>query len=204
MNIPKPLGKEIRERVIANRAEGKSIKDIAECLRISTRSVPRIIKRHQETDSVSPGRSSGRPRITTSSQNEQLRAASQVCPFATASSHRSAMGLGMSIETVKRRLREDNLFGRKAAQKKNLTIGNQMDTVYADGCPLLVCWELVRIDGHLTAVLHHTIDILEQVLLPTVRAVYGKERFFFVHDSSPVHTASIVTRWLQEHPQVRP
>ncbi|XP_023238255.1 uncharacterized protein LOC111637078 [Centruroides sculpturatus] len=60
--------------------------------------------------------------------------------------------------------------------------------------------ELVCIDGHLTAVQY--IEILEQMLLPTVRAVYGEERFFFVHDRSPVHTAGIVKRWLEQQPQV--
>ncbi|XP_023220890.1 uncharacterized protein LOC111622701 [Centruroides sculpturatus] len=125
--MPKALSNDLRERIIAHRAEGKTIADITQCLRISTRTVSRIIKKHQDTASVSAGQSSRRPRLTTPNQDEQLRAASRANPFATTSSHRMAMELNVSTNTVKRRLREGKLYGRKAAKKENLTLGNQID-----------------------------------------------------------------------------
>ena len=46
------------------------------------------------------------------------------------------------------------------------------------------------------------IEILDEVMLPTVRAMNfpWPERFYFQHDRSPVHTSRIVRTWFEEHP----
>ena len=48
------------------------------------------------------------------------------------------------------------------------------------------------------------VEILEEVLLPTVRAMFVPEpiQFYLLHDNSPIHTARIVTQWLQEHREI--
>ena len=58
--------------------------------------------------------------------------------------------------------------------------------------------ELARIDGRFTA--DHYIEILEEVMVPTVRAMNFPfpERFTFMHDNCPVHTARVVRRWFEE------
>lgn len=46
------------------------------------------------------------------------------------------------------------------------------------------------------------LDILEQVMLPTVRNFYPQDevpRFSFVQDNCPIHKAGIVKNWFQQH-----
>lgn len=47
-------------------------------------------------------------------------------------------------------------------------------------------------------------DILEGVLIPTVRAmVYpDPEPFYFLQDNSPIHTCRIVQEWFSDHPEI--
>ena len=47
------------------------------------------------------------------------------------------------------------------------------------------------------------IDILEEVLLPTVRAMAlpAPEPIYLVQDNSPVHTAGVVNQWFAGHPE---
>ena len=48
-------------------------------------------------------------------------------------------------------------------------------------------------------------DILEDVLLPSVRAVYpAPEHIFMVQDNCPVHTSLLVREWFEEHPSITP
>ena len=63
--------------------------------------------------------------------------------------------------------------------------------------------ELVDIPGRLTAADY--VDILEDVLLPTVRALFADEDTFHVYlcqDNSPIHTARVVRDWFVRHPEV--
>lgn len=43
------------------------------------------------------------------------------------------------------------------------------------------------------------IDILENIMLPSVNAVFPENNFVYQHDNCRVHTARIVTGWLQQH-----
>ncbi|XP_067123636.1 uncharacterized protein, partial [Centruroides vittatus] len=125
--MPKPLSKELRELIIKHREEGKTIEYIAECLKISTRVVSKIIQQHKETESLSPKKKTGRPRLTTPAEDASLQSSSQANPFKTARKHRNELNLSVSVDTVKRRLRQFNLFGQWAAKKQTLSIANQFD-----------------------------------------------------------------------------
>lgn len=48
------------------------------------------------------------------------------------------------------------------------------------------------------------VEILEEVLLPSVRAmVYpDPEPFYFLHDNSPIHTCGVVQTWFSHHPEI--
>ena len=58
--------------------------------------------------------------------------------------------------------------------------------------------ELADIEGTFTA--DKYIEILEEVMLPSVRAYAFPypERVILMHDRCPIHTARAVTRWLNE------
>ena len=62
--------------------------------------------------------------------------------------------------------------------------------------------ELAMTDGHLTG--EKYIEILEEVLLPTVRAMVIPEpnTIKFVQDLSPIHQCIIVRQWFAEHPEI--
>lgn len=64
-------------------------------------------------------------------------------------------------------------------------------------------WELVDVGpGRLTG--QKYADILEDVLLPTVRAmVYpDPEPFYFLQDNSPINTCRIVQEWFSDHLEI--
>lgn len=49
-------------------------------------------------------------------------------------------------------------------------------------------------------------ELLEEVMLPTVRAVYpGEEvpQFYFFQDNCPIHRARVVQNWLLQYPEIR-
>ena len=58
------ISNDLRRLVIRMHQQGRNQQDIADTVGILQCTVSRIIRRHQETGSVSPGRSSGRTRIT--------------------------------------------------------------------------------------------------------------------------------------------
>lgn len=63
--------------------------------------------------------------------------------------------------------------------------------------------ELVEVSPHMNA--DEYINILENVLLPSVRNIYTEAevpRFRLVQDNSAVHTARIVKEWFAHHPEI--
>ena len=62
--------------------------------------------------------------------------------------------------------------------------------------------ELVAVDERLNSAQY--VKILEEVMLPSVRAMLLPEPLpiHFVMDNSPVHTATVVTDWFLQHPEV--
>lgn len=63
--------------------------------------------------------------------------------------------------------------------------------------------ELIEVSPHMDALEY--IDILENVLLPSVRKIYSKDdmpTFRLVQDNSAVHTAHVVQEWFAQHPEI--
>lgn len=56
--------------------------------------------------------------------------------------------------------------------------------------------ELVQVSARNTA--QGYLDILQNVMLPTVRTVYPDEHIYFVHDNCAVHRAHIVQEWFNK------
>ncbi|KAF2890232.1 hypothetical protein ILUMI_15941 [Ignelater luminosus] len=57
--------------------------------------------------------------------------------------------------------------------------------------------ELIRTSPRMTAAEY--LDILQDVLLPSVEAIYpGLHQFTFVHDNSAVHKARMVSKWFRK------
>ena len=48
------------------------------------------------------------------------------------------------------------------------------------------------------------VELLEDVMLPTVRAMLFPDQtpFHLVQDNSPIHTSRVVRTWFQEHPEI--
>lgn len=61
--MPRAITKEIRDLVIHHRENGVSVNEIAEMLDISRRTVIRICKCPAERGTLSPFKSTGRPRV---------------------------------------------------------------------------------------------------------------------------------------------
>lgn len=63
--------------------------------------------------------------------------------------------------------------------------------------------ELIRLDGRFRG--EDYVRILEEVLLPSVRAVLPHPQpIILVHDRSPIHMCMEVREWLHDHPEVVP
>jgi len=60
--------------------------------------------------------------------------------------------------------------------------------------------ELVEIGGRLNA--HQYIDILQDVMLPTVRQQYPDGDILFVQDNCSIHRTRIVEDWFDDHPEI--
>lgn len=55
--------------------------------------------------------------------------------------------------------------------------------------------ELVEVGGKFNS--HNYLEILRDVMLPTVRVTYPNEHIYFVHDNCSIHKARVVQDWLQ-------
>ena len=67
--------------------------------------------------------------------------------------------------------------------------------ISADGAGDIVC-----IEGTFNK--EKYIDILENVLLPSIRNRFPNRPVRFIQDLSPIHTARVVRSWFQEHPEI--
>jgi hypothetical protein len=57
--------------------------------------------------------------------------------------------------------------------------------------------DFVRIEGNL--VKEKYVDILENILLPSILSKFPNSKVFFTQDQSPFHTSRIVQRWFRSH-----
>ncbi|KAF2892308.1 hypothetical protein ILUMI_13866 [Ignelater luminosus] len=76
--------------------------------------------------------------------------------------------------------------------------------VFGAGCPKMAQERLLRVTPSRFSSRQY-IRVLEDVLLPSVSAVYPEDKmatFIFVQDNSSIRTAQIVQEWFEEHPEI--
>ena len=60
--------------------------------------------------------------------------------------------------------------------------------------------DFVRINGRFNK--EKYLEILQNVLLPSIIQRFPDGRVNFIHDNSPIHTARVIKSWFQEHPEI--
>lgn len=116
-----PSTSEMRGGIMALYLEGESTKYITEKIGVSKRTVERWIKRYKEEGTTKNRHRSGRPRITTVMQDQEIIKTMEVQPVQSAVAVCDKLELECSSRTVVRRLRESGLFARIPATKPVLT-----------------------------------------------------------------------------------
>lgn len=123
------ISSEIRSAIVILHNEGKSERAIASQLKLSKTCVHNAITRYKETNNYRDRPRSGRPRATTSSEDHFIVVTSKRNRRLTASEIRAEVNKSrskpVSLTTVKRRLRDANLFGRVAVRKPLLRPQNK-------------------------------------------------------------------------------
>lgn len=116
-----PLWK--RQKVVELSVSNKSTREIAAALNMHASTVGYIVRRHAKTGVIENLPKSGRPSKLTKSDALHLVIESKRDPTKSAKQLRSDTGLSstVSISTIKRALRQNNLFGRIALKKPCLT-----------------------------------------------------------------------------------
>lgn len=123
--MPRPTGIGVRHRILAYADTGLSQTAIAARIGVRRETVNRILKRNQQTGSVDPGKSTGRPRVSTVRDDRVLvRLARQdrfkSCNVLTAEWNQQA-NIRASSRTVNRRLIQMGYRARRCAVKPKLT-----------------------------------------------------------------------------------
>ena len=123
--MPKQLSDEEYFRVITYKNDmSMNAVHIADELQIARQTVAAIIKRHRQTGSPLPkikGRKKKTNIKTTVDQDRAIAETSTANPFFTPQRIKDELHLDCSLTTIKRRLREIHLFGRRAAVRVFLT-----------------------------------------------------------------------------------
>jgi transposase len=112
-----------RELVAQHHRQGVPALRIAKMLNISRNAVRNLISKIRESFPVTDKPRSGRPSKLSSRAQSNLVIVSKREPFLTARQARDSCGLQgvISVDTAKRVLRQNQLYGRTAASKPNLT-----------------------------------------------------------------------------------
>lgn len=112
-----------RELVVRHYNDGLPASKISKMLNISRNAVRNIIKKTSEGFPVIDKPRTGRPSKLSARMERALIIASKKGPFLTARQVRNSCNLQdtISVDTTKRVLRQNNLFGRTAAPVPNLT-----------------------------------------------------------------------------------
>ena len=122
------ISKEKRQSAITLRNEGQSLRKIARTLQLSVTAVAKTVKRFEQTGTHEDRKRSGRPRVTSKSENKFIRVTSLRNRRLTAPEIQAQLNAtrstDVSTSTVQRRLRDAGLKGRIAAKKPLLRIIN--------------------------------------------------------------------------------
>jgi transposase len=111
-------------KVVGLVEEGYSISQAASRYGVNPRTAQRWVRLFRETGDVKRRQGSGRPRISTDIQDGQLVAEAVERPLSTSRTLKAAAQFPGSRKTAIRRLREANLFARRAAHKQILSEGH--------------------------------------------------------------------------------
>lgn len=123
--MPGPINIGLRNQVVAYSNTGMKQGEIAQIIGVSRATVNRVLRRRVETGSVDPGKSTGRPRITTAREDRRL--------FNIARRNRTKSSTSISAElraqhlirisrsTVNRRLVQRGYRARRMVKKPLLT-----------------------------------------------------------------------------------
>lgn len=129
--MPRPTGIGTRNRIQAFADTGMSQADIAERVGVSRETVNRILKRNRETGSLVPGKSTGRPRVTTQRDDRVLGRLARQDRSKSCDSLRAEWTQGRNIQassrTVNRRLISMGYRARRCAVKPKLTPRHKRD-----------------------------------------------------------------------------
>ena len=119
--IAKDLSEGVRGQIIALNYEGLSQRKIAERVGVSKGAVQRMLERYEETKSYAAKRRSGRPRCTSSQEDQFIKITSLHSKTASADNIKSVINntqeKAISKTTVRRRLAESGLNGILAVSK---------------------------------------------------------------------------------------
>lgn len=126
----KPISVEKRSAVITLHQEGYSVRQIGEKVHLAKSSVDNIIKRYRTTESLDDRDRPGPSRMTTNVDDQRIVLISKrnrrlTAPQIAAEFNRDRPN-AVSVSTIKRRLREANLFGRIAVRKPLLRRANRI------------------------------------------------------------------------------
>ena len=169
------ISNDLRRLVIRMHQQGRNQQDIANTVGILQCTVPRIIRRHQETGSVSPGRSSGRTRITDHRDDRILlrmvRQNRRESARSLSMRWGNQLGRAISRHTTNRRVTAAGYFSRRlvrcplliqrhraarlewACQHRNLTVQHWRHILFSDESRVYGSsrWEVVSASYALSA-----------------------------------------------------
>ncbi|KAL7850445.1 hypothetical protein SRHO_G00197940 [Serrasalmus rhombeus] len=118
------LSREKRESIIKLRKEGQSLRKIAKTLQVSVNAVSKTIKRVEETGTHEDRARSGRPKVTSESENKFIRVTYEQNGDLTAPQIQAQLNATrkteVSISTIQRRLREAGLSRGQKPRKTSL------------------------------------------------------------------------------------
>lgn len=124
------LDREKRAVINAFHKEGLSVREIANKMKIPKSTVQDTINRFRKTASNNDRKRTGRPKITTASEDRVITLISKRDRRKTAVEIQADFNRGcdknVSASTIKRRLRNTGLFGRVAVSKPLLRRGNKL------------------------------------------------------------------------------
>lgn len=125
LDMPRPTGIGVRNRILAFADTGMTQTDIAERVGVTRETVSRILKRNRETGSLDPGKSTGRPRVSTQRDDRVLGRLARQDRFKSCDRLRAEWTQGANIQastrTVNRRLMAMGYRARRCAVKPKLT-----------------------------------------------------------------------------------
>ena len=130
-NMPRPTGIAQRNRIFAYAETGMTQADIAERVGVTRETVSRILKRNRETGSLDPGKSTGRPRVSTQRDDRVLGRLSLQDRYKSCDRLRAEWTQGTNIQastrTVNRRLVAMGFRARRCVYKPRLTNRHKRD-----------------------------------------------------------------------------